>query len=366
MTTHAVAGIDPHKRSGTVAVLTTTGQLLACESFEITAEGLTRLVTVLSGANAVIDRVGVEGSSGLGQPVVTALRASGHDVREVQASRTNDRRRRRHRAKTDITDAQAIAAETLADPGLPPARKHEAAPSDSWESLRTARSWRESLVLQRVRHLTEAEPVLCSLPVFVRDQLPPASRVRTALTALQQLELGGLSRADQMKVMRLNAIHAAVRAINDQLKILDRQVLALLDELGSTLTEIVGVGAITAMTLLAEVGDPARFASEAQFARWCGAAPVAISSGEGHGPPRRHRLDLAGNRQVNSVLHIIHVTQARMHEPARAFMARRIAEGKTVRQIRRSHKRQLANIVIRHMWKDAARAAQRTASATAA
>ncbi|MEU6698727.1 transposase [Pseudonocardia sp. NPDC046786] len=35
--------------------------------------------------------------------------------------------------------------------------------------------------------------------------------------------------------------------------------------------------------------DPCRFTSEAQFARWCGIAPVALSSGEGHGPARRHR-----------------------------------------------------------------------------
>ncbi|MBK7723452.1 MAG: hypothetical protein IPI32_14885 [Austwickia sp.] len=50
-------------------------------------------------------------------------------MREVQASRTNHRRRRRHRATTDITDAHAIAAETLADPELPPARKHAEPPS---------------------------------------------------------------------------------------------------------------------------------------------------------------------------------------------------------------------------------------------
>lgn len=115
--------------------------------------------------------------------MVAALRASGYDVREVQASRTNDRRRRRHRAKTDITDAHAIAAETLADPALPPARKHLETPSPAWDTLRVLRSQRESLVLQRVRLLTEAEPVLCALPVEIRDQLPATSRVMAALWA---------------------------------------------------------------------------------------------------------------------------------------------------------------------------------------
>jgi hypothetical protein len=76
ITTHAVAGIDPHKHSGTVAVLSTTGQLLACESFDITVDGLTRLISILSETGARIERIGVDCSTGLGIPVVTALSAA--------------------------------------------------------------------------------------------------------------------------------------------------------------------------------------------------------------------------------------------------------------------------------------------------
>ncbi|MGW0633772.1 transposase [Streptomyces sp. NPDC002758] len=124
---------------------------------------------------------------------------------------------------------------------------------------------------------------------------------------------------------------------------------------GCTLTEICGIGTVTAMELLVEVGDPCRFRTEAQFARWCGAAPLAVSSGEGHGRARRHRLDVGGNRKVNSVLHIVHVTQVRCHEPARFFMARKIGDNMPKRSARRAHKRQLANVIIRHIWKDAER-----------
>lgn len=334
-----------------------TGTLLTCQSFDVSTAGLAELIATLVDTGAVIDRIGVEGSSALGRPVVLALSAAGYDVREVQASRTNDRRRRRHRAKTDITDAQAIAAETLADPELPPAGKHTTDPPAAWEALHTVRTWRESLVLQRVRHLTEAEPVLTSLPIAIRDQLPATSRVMAALRALTTLQINHsiLTAADRLKLSRLTATHEAVRAINVQLKDIDQQIPALLDTLGCTLTELVGIGVVTAMTLLTEIGDPTRFRTEAQFARWCGAAPVATSSGEGHGSPKRHRLDLAGNRQVNSVLHIVHVTQARMHEPAKSYMTRRKSDGKTAREARRCHKRQLANVIIRHMWNDAAR-----------
>lgn len=330
-----------------------TGELVTCASFDVSLDGLAHLLTILTETNAVIDRIGVEGSSSLGLPVVTALRAAGYDVREVQASRTNDRRRRRHRAKTDITDAHAIAAETLADAGLPPARKHAQPPSQAWETLRVLRSQRESLVLQRIRLLNEAEPVLCALPIEVRDQLPATSRVMAALRAIPTLDLEGLGRADTARAAWLRSTLTTIEAINHDLKGVDAQVPTLLGELGCTLTEIVGVGVVTAMTLLTEVGDPTRFRTEAQFARWCGAAPVAVSSGEGHGQPRHHRLDLAGNRQVNSVLHIVHVTQARMHEPAKTFLAKSTTTGKTARGARRAHKRQLANVILRRMWRDA-------------
>ncbi len=177
----------------------------------------------------------------------------------------------------------------------------------------------------------------------------------TCLNAVHKIDTTrlALNPADHVKLKRLVETRAVILRITAELRELDQQIPALLRELGSTLTEITGVGVVTAMALLTEVGDPTRFATEAQFARWCGAAPVAASSGEGHHAPRRHRLDRGGNRQVNSVLHIIHVTQARMYEPARAYLARRLNEGKTVREARRCHKRQLANLLIRHMWKDA-------------
>ncbi len=41
-----------------------------------------------------------------------------------------------------------------------------------------------------------------------------------------------------------------------------------------------------------------------------------------------------------------------MNPPGRTWPAA-FSEGKTVREARRCHKRQLANLLIRHMWKDA-------------
>lgn len=83
-----------------------------------------------------------------------------------------------------------------------------------------------------------------------------------------------------------------------------------------------------------------------------GLAPVATSSGEGDGEPVRHRLDLLGNRTVNRIIYVMSGTQARHDEAGKAFLARKRAEGKTGKEARRAHKRQLANRVIRRMWAD--------------
>ena len=65
-----------------------------------------------------------------------------------------------------------------------------------------------------------------------------------------------------------------------------------------------------------------------------------------------HRLDFRGNRRINSVLYIASVTQQRSQPEAAAYLARKATEGKTRREARRAHKRQLANRIIRRMWRD--------------
>jgi transposase len=102
-----------------------------------------------------------------------------------------------------------------------------------------------------------------------------------------------------------------------------------------------GSGAISASKLLGEIGPIARFETDAQLARHAGVAPLEASSGK----HRRHRLDRGGNPQLNCALHRIAITQARIHPPARAYLERKQAEGKSRREALRCLKRQLARVV---------------------
>lgn len=348
-----VAGIDPHKHNFTVGVVDGCGARCDLAAFDMTEDGFAELLVWLDKLGLEIGRVGVEGSNGLGRQLSQFLASVGFDVREVQSNRTAERRRRRRRQKTDREDAEAIARETLAHDDLPPAGKQQH-PDPVWDELVAVRNHRTSLVRQRVRLLNEAEGVLCGLPLPIRAALPATSRVRPRLKALvagaaAAIETGA---GDRVNLTWLADSASDIAQLDGRIRTIDKQIPALLARMGSTLAEEVGIAAVSAMDLLVEIGDPSRFCTEGQFARWCGAAPIAASSGEGRGDPSHHRLDLAGNRQVNSVLHTMHVTQIRCHEPAKEFVARKRSEGKTSREARRAHKRQLANRVIRRMWDD--------------
>ena len=83
--------------------------------------------------------------------------------------------------------------------------------------------------------------------------------------------------------------------------------------------------------------------SEAAFARLAGAAPIPASSGK----TVRYRLDRGGDRQLNRALHTIILTRRRTNPDTRAYITRRVTEGKTQREAVRCLKRYLARSLFR-------------------
>ena len=142
----------------------------------------------------------------------------------------------------------------------------------------------------------------------------------------------------------------ALRAISRRWLALDAEikdhatVLAeLTPRVAPQLVAAVGLGPDTASDLLIAAGDnPSRIRSEAAWARLCGVAPIPASSGK----TTRHRLHLGGHRQANAALYRVIVVRMQYHEPTKAYVVRRTAEGKTKTEIIRCLKRLLA----REVW----------------
>ncbi|WP_162143595.1 transposase [Candidatus Microthrix parvicella] len=92
-------------------------------------------------------------------------------------------------------------------------------------------------------------------------------------------------------------------------------------------------------SLLGRTGWPSRCRRADAFASYTGSAPIEASSGE----RIVHRLSRGGDRQLNSALHLVAVTQVRMRNSAgRSYFDRKIAEGKTRNEAMRCFKRKLA------------------------
>jgi transposase len=112
-----------------------------------------------------------------------------------------------------------------------------------------------------------------------------------------------------------------------------------IEQTAPTLLAIHGVGPDVAGALLSAVGDnPGRLCSEASFAALCGVSPLDASSGR----QKRHRLNRGGDRGANSALFRIVLCRLIRDEETRAYMDRRVAEGKTKKEVIRCLKRYVA------------------------
>jgi transposase len=223
-------------------------------------------------------------------------------------------------------------------------------------------------VVKTRQHVTnEAEALLCALPEEIREQLPDTSRIRRRLRALSNIDRQVVS--DEVTLLRLRLLDDSCVQLVDldaREKTAAKELARLIAATGSTLHTLVGIAGRSEAELLIEVGDPRRFAGEGGLARFNGSAPLPASSGEGGGPPRRHRLNRGGNRRVNAVLHRMAMTQLRCEPKVREIYERARQRGHTKREAMRILKRQLSNVIYRRMMADLNRQQEPTAQASPA
>lgn len=263
--------------------------------------------------------------------------ASGERVVRVPPKLMGQSRRgERTAGKSDPIDATAIARAALREgpETLPAAHLDEDA-----LVVKLLLDHRENLVRAR----TEDQ---CRLRWHLHDLWPELEIPGGALDRIVWLDRIGrrLARADQgTRVQIARELVVEIRRRTRRAAELARELGALVKAKAPQLLALEGCGALTAAKLIAETAGAERLASDAKFARLAGVAPVPASSGQ----RVRHRLDRGGNRQLNCALHRIAVTQGRCYAPAREFLAKKQAEGKSRIEALRCLKRHLA----RRVWK---------------
>jgi len=331
-----VIGIDPHMRTHTaVALERATGELVAERTVAARESGRGELVAW--GRSLDAERVwALEDCRHVSGSLERFLLARGERVVRVPPKLMAQARKGvRTRGKSDAIDALAVARAFLREPELPAA--FLAGPE---REIRLLADHREDLVAERTRIQNRLRWHLHDLDLEL--EVPPGALDRYRwLDRLQAWLCGRDEKSVQVEIA--SELVARCRELTRRINELEQELEAVLGREAAELLELVGCGTLTAAKLVGEVAGVERFAGDAKLAKHTGTAPLQASSGE----RQRHRLNRSGNRQLNCALHRIAVTQARIHPPARAYLERKQAEGKTRREALRCLKRHLARTVYR-------------------
>jgi transposase len=199
----------------------------------------------------------------------------------------------------------------------------------------------------------ERNRIVCRLHDQFRDLREGGAKLNLtadqAARLLQGIRPSGLVAIQRRQLAR--ELLADLRRVDKQMAGIDERIVEAVTAAKTSLTDIVGIGAVLAATIIGHAGDITRFADRGHFASYAGVAPIEASSGD----VRRHRLSRRGNRRLNAAIHMVALGQISHRSFGRDYYDRKLAEGKTRREALRALKRQLANVIWRHLVADADR-----------
>ena len=282
---------------------------------------------------------GIEGAWGYGRNLAQHLVAAGETVYEVNPRWTAmGRRRARRPGKTDRLDARAVALLVRQEASALP-RVHA---EDDTAVLDLLTREREAAMAESIRLRNQIHALLLQTDPEYRAYLPTL-KSQAALDALESYTAASSNPLQAQRAAAIRRLALRLRLVLSQAEELAQQIRDLARKRFSPLTNLCGINLVTTGTLAGILGPGHRFATDAQLAAYAGVAPLEASSAG----LVRHRLNRGGNRRLNAVLYRIVLTQAHHLPAARAYIDRRLTEGKTRREAHRA----LRRFVIRAIWR---------------
>jgi transposase len=321
-------GVDTHKDRHYAVALDQLGQMLAELTIAATAAGyaeLQRWAEQLADTHELV--FGIEGAGSWGAGLCQHLQRAGHAVLEVERPRRADRRA----GKSDRIDAIAAAKRVLEGESVSTPRRR-----GILTAIRALLIARRSAVTERTRVLNQLHALNATAPIQLRDRIGNGTgkQLERRILSMRARPSADIEERVAFAVMRDLAAHS--RTLAADAKRYQHQLADLIRSLDDSLLDETGIGPVSAAKLLA--CDPTRFKHEAAFARCNGTAPIPASSGK----TIRYRLNRGGDRQANNAIHTIAIIRAKHQPETRAYLERRIREGKTKREALRSLKRHIS------------------------
>ena len=325
-------GVDAHKRTHTIVAVDGQGRQLAVITIGTNTKDHLGLLKWAEQFGSDELLWAVEDCRHLSRRLERDLLSAGQSIVRVPPKlMAHVRDSARTYGKSDPIDALAVARAAQREPDLPVARL-----DGPDRDVRLLVDHRESLVGERTRiinrlrwHLHEIEP----------GWEPKARSLdrRSAYDAVDE----HLAGAEGVVARLARNLVARLRILTLEINQVEEEIAEVIGELAPSLIAIVGCGTLTAAKILGETAGVARFKSKDAYARHNGTAPLPVWSSN----KARHRLSRTGNRQLNTALHRIAMTQAHWHPAAKAMMERRKAGGDSGLEALQVLKRRLSDVV---------------------
>ncbi len=326
-------GVDTHLDVHVAHAVDQLGRCMATVQVPTTPAGYQDLLAWARGLGEPV-AWGVEGTGAYGAWLARFLAAGGQAVVEVNRP---DRQARRRRGKSDPLDAEAAARAVQAGRAATTPK----AGTGQVEMIRSLRVARASAIKARTQATNALHALLVTAPAELREQLRGLSAAKL-VRAAAELEPGPVISPLAAAMLALGTLAHRHQALSAEITTLTTQLDRLTRAAAPTLVALFGIGQDSAGALLVAAGDnPDRLHSEAAFSMLCGSSPIEASSGK----TTRHRLNRGGDRQANTALYRIVMVRLRWHQPTKDYMARRLKQGKSRKEIIRCLKRYLAREV---------------------
>jgi transposase len=330
-----VIGVDTHKDTHTAAAVGATGAVLEHLTVPADPAGYRQLIGF--GRRHGATMWAIEGTGSFGAGLTTALHACCQRVVEVDRPQ---RPARRGGVKSDDIDAVRAARQALAGVGLSePRRRGER------EAIRVLLATRGQAITFRTRAIAALHALVTSAPDDLRERLRtlPLGQLLQTCAALRDSSRRTVEEAATVLAMRSTARRAL--SCEQEATGLEAQLDRLVRRLAPELLGQLGIGPVVAGQVITSWSHHGRIRSEAAFAKLGGAAPIEASSGT----VTRHRLNRSGDRQLNRALHTIVLVRMRQDRTTKDYVQRRLAQGKTIRDIKRCLKRYVARQLFRQL-----------------
>jgi transposase len=331
-----VIGVDTHRDAhAAAAVAVGTGAVCAQTAIAADAFGYKRLLR-FARQHAGGRRVwAIESSGSFGAGLTAFLLAQGEWVVEIDRPK---RPARRNGAKSDELDAIRAAREALE-------REHLTQPRarGEREAVRVLLVTRRGAIRARTKAINHLKALVVTAREELRHQLRNTPTDELVYRCSRLRTLPSHSPEHRATVLALRHTARRILALEAEANDLESELERLVEQIVPDLLAEIGVGPISAAQLYCSWSHRGRLRNDGAFAMLGGSAPIPASSGQ----TIRYRLNRAGDRQLNCALHTIVLTRLQHDPTTRAYAARRTAEGKTPREIKRCLKRYLARRLFR-------------------